>query len=236
MASRVSTSVSATFEVPDKVFGNGRHGTARYRERYTAILQITIDHLRKKGYQRTKVQQIADDSGVALATIYRYFSSRDKLIYIASEHWLRQIASRSLSTRKTTVEEHVIQLIRNAAKLLRTEPQLLEAWARVHLSNDPGVIELVRKREPPDWVGTLPVDDNRDPTLRKDLDLILDHVWFSGVTRWALGEKNYAQVYRDSERAAVLVLNAHQHMKMVKEDRSSHSRPTRKSSGQTSAD
>lgn len=228
MASRLSTSVSTTLEVPDQVFGNGRHGTARQRARYTAILQITIDHLRKKGYARTKVQKIADDSGVALATIYRYFNSRDKLIYIASEQWLRQIANRSLPTKSNTVEKHVIQLIRNAAKLLRPEPRLLEAWARVHLSTDPAVIELVQKRQPPDWVGTLPVDDSQDPTLRRDLDLILDHVWFSGITRWALGEKNYDQVYRDSEKAAVLVLNAHQYMGLSERDNPAPSRPKHK--------
>jgi len=219
MASRLSTSVSTAVEVPDQIFGNGRHGTARQRERYIAILQVTIDHLRKKGFEQTNVQGIANDSGVALATIYRYFSSRDKLIYIASEHWLRQIASRSLPAKKSTVERHILQLIRNAAKLLRSEPRLLEAWARVHLSTAPDVVELVRRRQPPDWVGTLPVDDKQYPALRKDLDLILDHVWFSGITRWALGEKSYDQVYRDSERAAILVLNAYQYSDLAKKNK-----------------
>jgi AcrR family transcriptional regulator len=190
---------------------NGGLRTARQRSRYQAIIRVTLDLLRKRGFERTNVQSISSKSGVALATIYRYFKSRDRLIYVATGYWLDQIAVQSIPCRSDRgIENNLTELIRTAAKELINEPRLLEALARANLSADPEVVKLVRNRRPPYWLVMLPKENLHDSLLQNDLDRMIDHVWFSGLTRWAFGQKDYDNVFADIERVAHLVLNAYQ--------------------------
>lgn len=209
---------------------NGGLRTARQRSRYQAIIRVTLDLLRKRGFERTNIQSISSKSGVALATIYRYFKSRDKLIYVATGYWLDQIALQSIPCKSDRgIGNNLTKFIRTSAKELINEPRLLEALARANLSADPEVVKLVRHRRPPYWLVMLPNENLRDPLLRNDLDRMIDHVWFSGLTRWAFGQKDYDAVFADIERVAHLVLNAYQRAMTTENARQAASASKRRS-------
>src|SRR3954452_22162933 len=76
--------------------------TPRQRMRQEAVLTATLELLHEFGFDGAKIQDIAGRSGVALATIYRYFGSRDCLIYEATLRWTSQIV---MNARDLAIEE-----------------------------------------------------------------------------------------------------------------------------------
>lgn len=68
--------------------------TAAQRERYTRILDTTLRILDESGPHGVQVREVSKRADVALATLYRYFPSRDFLIAMALDHWSSGLAAR----------------------------------------------------------------------------------------------------------------------------------------------
>lgn len=191
---------------------DGSRATPRQQERYQSVIDATLGRLHDVGFEATRIQDIADLSGVALGTIYRYFKSRDQLIYIATQRWLTETTEAAVPTgakARGALEPQLIQVIRRSARALIKEPRLLEAWARSSMSNDPVVVELVREHRIEDAMRMFPPGRITDGSLLNDLVLVMEHIWFAGIVRWAYGQKDYEQVHKDVERGMLMALNAH---------------------------
>lgn len=196
--------------IPDPLILDGRVATARQRARYLQVAKATISVLRKYGYERTRVQTIASLSGVSLGTIYRYFTSREKLVYISVLDWQTRITLAMVpKPGPASLETRVIQFMRRAQRAVIAEPRLLEAWVRANLSSAPEITELVQKTEWPKWVMTFRDDGVVNPHLLDDLYLMTERVMISGMIRWAFGQRDFKEVCADAERVARLVFRAH---------------------------
>lgn len=204
-----SLDVTETIRNPLSI--DGRVATARQRERYISIVHATIEHLRTNGIDDSKMQQISQSSGAPLATIYRYFKSRDALLYVATTSWLNTVlAGFRAHESARRLETDLIAAVRASAHELIGEPLLLKAWARSNLSADPEVARLVKAQARPEIAMPMfPLERFTDQTLLNDLMRVMEHVWFSGVIRWAHGQKEYDTVWQDVERSMLMVLNAH---------------------------
>jgi AcrR family transcriptional regulator len=183
--------------------------------RHEALIKATLAQLREVGFDSTKIQDIAERAGVALATAYRYFGSRDRLIFEAASRWLTEvIAEGAPLLADQPFEQRIIGTVsRNTAEFIK-EPKILEALARVNLTREAspaerqsGVDQLLF---PPDIMES-------DPELIEDLYRMVDHVFFAGIVRWALGQQSYDEVCRSVERAVVLTLQAHRRSSFLNE-------------------
>jgi AcrR family transcriptional regulator len=57
------------------------------------ILQKTIDVLRRKGYRRTKIDDVANELGVSKGAIYPYFGTKEELFREALCYFQKKMAS-----------------------------------------------------------------------------------------------------------------------------------------------
>ncbi|WGV23217.1 TetR/AcrR family transcriptional regulator [Halotia branconii] len=111
-----------------------------------AILNAAKQRLRKYGIQKTTMQEIAKDAGIAVGTLYLYFKNKDEILIATAENYAQihlADAEKILSSQKSPIEKlktYIINRFRavkdsrisgsHAAELARTvirlQPQLHE--------------------------------------------------------------------------------------------------------------
>ena len=105
------------------------------------LSRATIEVLREVGYHDLTLQAVAAQAGVARATAYTYFSSKDHLI--AEVYWRRLATEQPPESGSSDVKTRVIAALRRLAFLVADEPALAYAIRVVINSSDPDV-EILR--------------------------------------------------------------------------------------------
>jgi AcrR family transcriptional regulator len=182
--------------------------TAKAMERRQRIVQAAIELGTEGGYEAIHMRLVAERAGVALATVYRYFESKDHLISAAVSEWTSQLQARLARSpaRGDTPVERLVDVLRRASRGLEQRPQFAAALIRALHSPDPGVAHAaadVRRQ----------IGDMARPILtglpEEDVDgivTVLGHVWNSSIMGWANGRAPLSSIGRDLEAAARLLL------------------------------
>lgn len=162
------------------------------------------------GYDAVQMRDVAQSAGVALGTIYRYFSSKDHLLAAALVEWVndleRRVTLRPPQGRSTA--DRVVSTLRRATKAMEKEPRLSEAVVTAIASPDPGAAE--RQREVSAAMTRilgLALGEEFDPALKAQITRTLGHVWFSSLIGWVNGWSGMSQVGDEVEIACRLVLD-----------------------------
>src|ERR1700712_3631256 len=90
-----------------------------------------------------QIRTVSDRSGVAIATIYRYFGSRDRLAYVMATTWAHQMVreARISEAPHTASLDDFRRQIYASAQRMAAEPALLRTWARSVVEVDPAFAE-----------------------------------------------------------------------------------------------
>jgi AcrR family transcriptional regulator len=162
------------------------------------------------GYDAVQMRDVATSAGVALGTIYRYFSSKDHLLAEAQVAWLLDLDRRvsRKPPKGDTVSERVLDVLRRAIRAMEQEPQLAEALIVALTSTDPHAARC--QRETGDVItrimaGAFPPDF--DAATRDDIVRVLGHVWFSTLIGWVHRWYAMDHVGEEIELAAHLLLD-----------------------------
>jgi AcrR family transcriptional regulator len=162
------------------------------------------------GYDAVQMRDVAQTAGVALGTIYRYFSSKDHLLAETLVEWAADLG-RKVSRRPPrgeTLAERVVDVLRRATRGMELEPRLSEAVITALTSTDPHAARCQRE------VGVVMGDiiasafpDEFDPQRRDDIVRVLGHVWFSSLIGWVNRWYGINHVGEELEIAAHLLLD-----------------------------
>ena len=113
----------------------------RQADRVDALVEATVAELRAHGYDGLTVRNVARRAGVAAATAYTYFGSKDHLI--AEVFWRRLEALPTPDgDRRRSAATRVSAALGDLARLIAAEPELAAASTTAILSNDPDVRRL----------------------------------------------------------------------------------------------
>lgn len=179
-------------------------------ERRERVLRTALELGRRGGYDAVQMREVAAEAGVALGTIYRYFSSKDHLLAAALVLWVAeledQVTLRPPTGRTTT--DRVLSVISRAQRAMEREQNLSEALVTALVSPDPGAAESQRQMT---VIMTRTIarglGDRLGDDLRADTARILGHVWFSALVGWVLGWSNIDKVSDEVEIASHLMLD-----------------------------
>jgi AcrR family transcriptional regulator len=119
-----------------------RRGLAgRQAERVDALVDATIAELRSVGYDGLTVRNVARRAGVAAATAYTYFGSKDHLV---AEVFWRRLAALPAPTvdGRRSAATRVSSALRDLALHIAAEPELAAASTTAILAADPDVQRL----------------------------------------------------------------------------------------------
>lgn len=167
----------------------------------------------KGGYDAVQMRDVAATAGVALGTIYRYFSSKDHLLAEAMVEWVRDLGRRvhARPPKEERVADRVIEVLRRATRAMEADPQLSQAVVMALASSDAHAAQCQREVSGvlTDTMA-LAFPEDFDPKVRADIVRTLGHVWFSALVGWVNDWFGIGQAGDELEIAAHLLLDQYE--------------------------
>ncbi|GAB92664.1 TetR/AcrR family transcriptional regulator [Gordonia rhizosphera] len=174
--------------IEDGVAATRRRLTGRRAETVTKLTTALPVVLREVGYQDLTLQRVAEESGLARATAYIYFSSKDHLI--AEVYWRQLNSLEMIQSDSDSPADRVVAVLRSLAMLFEGEPEYAEAVSVALLGTDSDVIELRSQiaREIRRRIRTA-VGETDDPAV---VDLV-ELIYTGAMTRAGTGHVSFAE-------------------------------------------
>lgn len=118
---------------------DARAPTRRQVERRNRILETAATLAGEGGYDAVQMRTLAERSGVALATIYKYFDSKDQIILEAiggaAGHLVDRLAA--VPAAGSTPADQVVDVFRRTHRWIEERPNLVAASLQaMHLADD----------------------------------------------------------------------------------------------------
>jgi TetR/AcrR family transcriptional regulator, cholesterol catabolism regulator len=115
--------------------------TSRQLIRRAKILEAVIDLIADVGADAVQMRDVAQRSGVALATVYRYFNSKDYLLAAALEDWQKRLTRRILASRGGRRDQGplpgILDYLRRAQRAFHRNPHMTALMFQTATSTDP---------------------------------------------------------------------------------------------------
>jgi len=175
-------------------------------ERQAATVQkltvAAVEQLRQHGYDGLTVRNVASVAGVAPATAYTYFTSREHLVTEVFWRRLEAMPETRLDRRRSTVARAGAAMS-DFALLVADEPELAAACTVAMLANDPDV-KFLRDRIGLEWHRRLSValDDDADTAVLATLEFVLS----GALLQAGMGHMTYRDLPGHLTRAVELVV------------------------------
>ncbi len=121
-----------------------RHLSTRQAATVQRLVEAGLDEVREQGYDGLTVRNVAKRAGVAPATAYTYFASREHLV---TELFWRRLAAlpETVIDRRRNRAARAAATLGDLALLVADEPELAAACTVAMLATDPDV-RLLRDR------------------------------------------------------------------------------------------
>ena len=182
------------------------------QERRRRLIDAAFELGAEGGYEAVQMRSVSETANVAMATIYRYFSSKDHLLAAAMMEWTERLRGRVAQSppRGDTAAEQMVDVLQRACRAMERQPKLAEALVRALSSADVGVresgAEVSRhiREMGNDILDGLPAD------VRSDILAVLSHVWYSSLVSWANGRRDFSSVTVELARAARVLIEPHE--------------------------
>ena len=182
--------------------------TAKAMVRRQRIVEAAIDLGTEGGYEAVHMRIVAERAGVALATVYRYFESKDHLLSAAVSEWTSQLQARLDRTpaRGDQPVEQLVDVLRRASRGLERRPQFAAALIRALHSPDPSVAAAAADVSHQIRAMATPILHMLPPEDVDGIVSVLGHVWNSAIMTWANGREPISYIGDELENAARLLL------------------------------
>jgi AcrR family transcriptional regulator len=183
----------------------GRSQAARRRR----VIEATLELGAAGGYDAVQMRDVAAAAGVALGTIYRYFSSKDHLLTEVMIAALREVSASLEETppRGAAPAERLEDVFLRRSSL-EGRPLVLGAIMRALSSTDPVVrasaVEIGRVMRANMATALADVD----PEQRNGIMRVLGHVWYSSLVGVVHEWEGLTSVREELRTAARLLLPA----------------------------
>lgn len=182
------------------------------QDRRRRLIDAAFELGAEGGYDAVQMRDVSITANVALATIYRYFASKDDLLAAAMTEWTGRLRGRVAQSppRGATAADQIVDVLHRACRAMERQPKLSEALVRALSSADEGVRASgadVRSHIASMGDGILA---DLDPQVRADILAVLGHVWYSTLVSWANGRRDFSTVMTELERAARLLITPYE--------------------------
>jgi AcrR family transcriptional regulator len=177
------------------------------RERRDRIVAATARLLASVDYDRLQVKDVADEAGVALGTLYRYFHSKDHLAACALLAWSDGFGERIERRSSGSTRDRVAAIYRRAARAFERDPKIYAALVQVQASADPHAAQVVATFEDQQSAAFGEALDGYDSPRRDDVLAVMGAVLDGNLRAWQLGRITIGEVHRSIDRAASLIFD-----------------------------
>lgn len=183
--------------------------TARQEDRRRRILRAAADLAAGGGFDAVQMREVAETSGVALGTLYRYFPSKIHLLVATMQDRLQHLHA-ALRAHPPTADdpgERVAETLLRAFRAMRREPQLADAMVRALTFADRSAGAEVAAVSRLTTAIVLDAMGLPGPPTAGQLSAVrvVEHTWLSTLVAWLSGRATTGEVVLDVSTACRLI-------------------------------
>ncbi|MCM2419158.1 MULTISPECIES: TetR family transcriptional regulator [Streptomyces] len=183
--------------------------TERQEARRRRILHASAQLACRGGFDAVQMREVAENSGVALGTLYRYFPSKIHLLVATMQDQLGQMHETLRKRPPDTAEpaDRVAETLMRAFRAMQREPHLADAMVRALTFADRSVspeVDTVSRLTTAIILDAMGLDG---PPTADQLSAVrvIEHTWHSALVTWLSGRASIAQVKIDIETVCRLI-------------------------------
>ena len=178
-----------------------RRLTARQADTVRRLTEAGVEEVRESGYESLSIRDVARRAGVAPATAYTYFGSKDHLL--AEIFWRRLSALPPAGAGDNTTgrKAEVIAVLRELALLVSEEPELAAGCTAAMFGGEPDVRQLRL------YIGKQIHERIEAAAGRSPQGRLLELAFFGAMVEAGLGYTTYEHVADRLAEAAELIMD-----------------------------
>jgi AcrR family transcriptional regulator len=184
--------------------------SANQLSRRERVIDAAYDLLTTMPYERIQMREVSEESGVAVATVYRYFKSKELLFAHVLVRWVNRFGTRvqNRPVRGPTNGDRLVDVFTRSIRAFQRMPQFFSAFQMVETCADPEARELIRQlaNELNATYATALV--GVEPDTVSDIIFACNAVMNQLLKAWTLGQCDIDDVYRSMERSIRLLLGS----------------------------
>ncbi|MEV6108313.1 TetR family transcriptional regulator [Streptomyces sp. NPDC051940] len=183
--------------------------TERQEARRRRILHASAQLAGSGGFDAVQMREVAEQAGVALGTLYRYFPSKVHLLVATMQDQL-QLLHETLRKRpptEPTAGARVAGTLMRAFRAMQREPHLADAMMRALTFADRSVspeVDTVSRLTTAIILDAMGLQGRPTPAQLSAVRVI-EHTWHSALITWLSGRASIAQVRIDIETVCGLL-------------------------------
>ncbi len=177
------------------------------QERRERIVQAAISLLERGEYDAIQMRDVARAAEVALATIYRYFSSKEHLYAAALLEWASDYPTRSHppANGAATNEAQLRALMRRAVRAFEHYPQMMRVEIVLESSTDPNARALFDQFAGNNRRALMDALSSIDADAAAAIVETVNSVFVTRLRSWALGRATITDVDTSVQRTLDLI-------------------------------
>src|SRR5271156_1780309 len=171
--------------------------TEDQRARRQRIIDAGLALLQRRDYEQVQVKDVAEEAGVALGTLYHYFSSKEHLFAEVLVKWAATLRS-SLARhppRGLTPREKLTEALHRSVRAFQHQPQLARLIASLELSSDPFATEILERMDQTTSSVYMELIDGMEPRRARTIVRTVDAVLDSHLRAWSAGRLSITGLY-----------------------------------------
>jgi AcrR family transcriptional regulator len=182
---------------------------AAQRQRRERIVDAATTLLAGAEYDGIQMRDVADAGGVALATLYRYFSSKEHLYAAVLLNWAAAYPGAARATRPADdgPEATIRVLMRRAVRAFERSPQMVRTLMVIEASEDPNARALYQQFAAENVGSLVQALDTLDPEVAAAIVATAHSVMITRLRTWAYGRATIRDVDRSVQRCLDLVFS-----------------------------
>ena len=202
MADGVSTGLGVQMSLrPPKALSSSQHA------RWERILKAAVQLLIERDYEQIQMRQVAEASEVALATLYRYFPSKEQLYASAMVAWGDSFDTkvRAQSRTANTDAARLRSALHRTIKAYERSPNFYRLTATLEVAADPAAREVFYSYTERFFRLLADVLEDTNEQDAKTAVLVSVSVLGALLRRWSLGELPVRRVYEQIDETVSLI-------------------------------
>ena len=189
---------------------------AHLRQRRERIVTAAIELLEEREYDKVQMRDVAGRAGVALGTVYRYFTSKEHLYAAVLLAWSADFFARihpnggqaDRDDPDTTDEQRLRRMLRRTIRSAQRSPQMTRVEMVLETSTDENARELHDEFSTLYRSSMQAALRDMDPEVAADVMVVVNSVVYRSMRLWALGRSSLREVERDFDRTVDVIFSA----------------------------
>jgi TetR/AcrR family transcriptional regulator, cholesterol catabolism regulator len=173
------------------------------------VIDAGLQLLEQRDYDQISVKDVAEGAGVALGTVYHYFSSKEHLFAEVLVTWAATL--RTSLTRRPLVgnspREKLTEALHRSVRAFQRQPQLARLIASLQLSTDPFAAEILDRLNLTTTSVYRELLDGIEPDLARIIVRTAEAVFDSLLRSWSAGRLSVADLSNHLTEAVALLFS-----------------------------